>query len=146
VIIGNVVAYNVDSNQGILISGIPGHIIKDVDIKDVKIYSKGGGTAEQASKKVPELEKGYPEPESFGILPAYGIFARHVEQLKLENIELHFMTDDQRPAVILDDVKGAELRFVKAQTSGTVAPVNAKNSEGVNLFQSLNLPDGISKN
>jgi len=142
VIISNVVAYNVEAKQGILISGIPGHTIKDVDIRDVKIYSKGGGTAEQASREVPELEKGYPEPESFGVLPAYGVFARHVEGLKLENIEMHFMTDDQRPAVILDDVNGAELRFVKAQTSGSVSPVKEKNSEGVKMFQSLGLPDG----
>ena len=114
-----------------------------MDIRDVKIFSKGGGTAEQASKEVPELEKGYPEPESFGILPGlYGIFARHVEVLKLENVELHFMTDDLRPAVILEDVKGAELRFVKAQTSGAIAPVTSKDSQDVKVFQSLGLPDG----
>jgi hypothetical protein len=42
----------------------------------------------------------------------------------------------------LDDVKGAELRFVKAQTAGTVAPVTSKNSQDVKVFQSLGLPDG----
>jgi hypothetical protein len=43
---------------------------------------------------------------------------------------------------MLDDVKGAELRFLKAQTSGNVAPVSAKDSENVKVFQSFNLPDG----
>ncbi|HZY35021.1 MAG TPA: glycoside hydrolase family 28 protein [Mucilaginibacter sp.] len=145
VIISNMVAYNVEAKQGLLISGIPGHNIKDVEIRDVKIYCKGGGTTEQAAREVPELEKGYPEPDSFGNLPAYGVFARHVEGLILENVELHFMTDDQRPAVVLNDVNGAELRFVKAQTSGAVVPVSVKNSQDVKLFQSLNLPDGIIK-
>ena len=145
VIISNVIAYNVEPGQGMLIVGLPGHPIKDVDIKDIKIYSKGGGTADQATREVPEMEKGYPEPGSFGVLPAYGVFARHVEGLKLENVELHFTTNDQRPAVFLDDVKGAELRFVKAQVSGGVASVKSKNSENVKLFQSLGLPDGEMK-
>ncbi len=145
VIISNLIAYNVAPEQGILISGIPGHPISDVELKDIKIYNEGGGTAEQASRRVPELEKGYPEPESFGVLPAYGLYARHVEELKLEGVELHFISDDRRPALVLDDVKEAELRFVKAQESGNVAPVSSKNSVDVKLFQSLNLPDGIMK-
>ncbi len=145
VIISNIIAYNVEPGQGMLISGLPGHPIKDVDIKDIKIYSKGGGTAEQSARQVPEMEKGYPEPGSFGVLPAYGVFARHVEGLKLENVELHFITDDQRPAINFDDVKGVDLRFVKAQTSGNVSPVNVKNSENIKLFQSLGLPDGTMK-
>jgi len=145
VIISNIIAYNVEPEQGVLISGIPGHTIKDIDIKNVKIYYKGGGTSAQAARDVPEMEKGYPEPDSFGALPAYGFFIRHVEGLKLDDIELRFMNDDQRPAFVLDDVKGAELRFVKAQTSGNVSPVSIKDSEGVNVFQSLNMTNGNLK-
>lgn len=142
VIISNIVVYNADINQGLLISGIPGHPIRDIDIKDIKLYSRGGGIAEMAARQVPELEKGYPEPESFGILPAYGIFARHVEGLKLENIEMHFADTDQRPAVLLDAVKGADIRFVNAQVAAGVAQGSAQNSENINLFRSLGLPDG----
>ncbi|MGH7238021.1 MAG: rhamnogalacturonidase, partial [Candidatus Saccharimonadales bacterium] len=98
IIISNIVAYNVEPGQGVLISGIPGHPIKDVDIKDVKIYYKGGGTPGQAARQVPEMEKGYPEPGSFGITPAYGFFVRHAEGIKLENIDLNLITGDQRPA------------------------------------------------
>jgi polygalacturonase len=145
VIISNVVAYNVEPGQGVLISGIPGHPIKDIDIKDVKLFYKGGGTAAEAERQVPEMEKGYPEPGSFGVLPAYGFFVRHVEGLKLENIDVNFLSDDQRPAFIFDNVKSAELRFVKAQTSGNVLPINLKNSDDINLFQSLKQPDGKVK-
>ena len=145
VMISHVIVYNADTTQGVLISGIPGYPIRDVELKDVKIYSKGGGTAEQSARAVPEMEKGYPEPDSFGVLPAYGIFARHVEGLKLENVELHVVTDDQRPPIILDEVKGAELRFVKAQTLGNVAPLSARRSEDVKLLHSLELEDGVWK-
>ncbi len=146
IIISNIVAYNVEPGQGVLISGIPGHNIKDVDLKDIKIWFKGTGMAEQAKREVPEMEKGYPEPGSFGVLPAYGFFVRHAEDIKLDNIELHFLNDDQRPAFIFDDVKGAELRFVKAQTSGNIEPVSIKRTSDINLFQSLNMRDGKLKN
>jgi hypothetical protein len=78
-------------------------------------------------------------------LPAYGFFVRHVEGLRLENIQLNFLSDDQRSAFIFDDVKGAELRFVKAETSGGVVPVSLKNSADVTVFQSLGMPDGKVK-
>jgi polygalacturonase len=146
VIISNVVAYNVETAQGILISGIPGHNIKDIDIKDVKMYFKGNGTAEQAKAEVPELEKGYPEPASFGVLPAYGIFARHVEGLRLENIWLNLMNNDKRSPIVFINVKNAELRFVTAQTTPGIPAITLKSSITVNAFKSLNLNDGVIKN
>ncbi|MDF2432130.1 MAG: hypothetical protein JWP44_1761 [Mucilaginibacter sp.] len=146
VMISNIVAYNVEPGQGVLISGIPGHPIKDINIHDVKIYFKGGGTTAQAEHAVPEMEKGYPEPGSFGVLPAYGFFIRHVEGLKLDNIELRFLNDEQRPAFIFDDVKTGELRFERAVVFGNIPPVSIKNCEDLNVFQSLNLNNGALKN
>jgi len=145
VIISNVIAYNVEPGQGVLISGIPGHAIKDVDINNVKIYYKGTGTTAQAERQVPEMEKDYPEPGSFGVLPAYGFFVRHVEGFKLDNVEVSFMDDDQRPAFVFDDIKGAQLRFVKAKAIGNISPLTIKKSEDVNIFQSLNMVDGKVK-
>jgi len=146
VIISNVIAYNVEPGQGVLISGLPGHPIKDIELKDIKIYSKGGGTADQAKREVPEMEKGYPEPGSFGIMPAYGFYVRHVEGLKLENIDINYLNEDQRPPLLFDDVKRAEIRFMKAQVAGSVVPVVIKKSDDITLFQSLNLPEGKLKN
>jgi polygalacturonase len=139
VIISNIVAYNVSSKQGVLISGIPGHDIKDVEISNVKLYLNGGGTAEQAAQAVPELEKGYPEPDRFGTLPAYGVYARHVSGLKLADIDLLLMHTDARPAVMLENVTSAELRFVRADSSTT--PMVQKSSGDIALFHSLNMPD-----
>jgi len=145
VIISNIIAYDVEPGQGVLISGIPGHPIKDIDIEHVKLYFKGGGTSEQGKREVPEMEKGYPEPGSFGVLPAYGFYARHVDGLKIEDVEMNFLSDDQRPAIIFDGVNGAVLRFVKAQTVNGVSSINIKNSANINALQSLNLPDGKLK-
>ena len=53
---------------------------------------------------VPENVRDYPEPSHLGILPAYGIYARHVDGFVMNNIKLGFDTEDTRPAVVLDDV------------------------------------------
>jgi hypothetical protein len=45
----------------------------------------------------------------FGTLPAYGFYCRHVKGLSLRNIETSFLQDDERPALVCDDVEGLEL-------------------------------------
>lgn len=63
---------------------------------------------------VPELPSVYPEPSNWGILPAYGLYARHVENLELSDITFQTMVEDERHAVVLDDVLGVKLHQVFA--------------------------------
>lgn len=58
---------------------------------------------------VPELSEVYPEPSNWGILPAYGLYARHCEEMKLENISLNTEIPDTRDGIVLDDVTGIEM-------------------------------------
>jgi hypothetical protein len=69
----------------------------------------------------PELEKGYPEPSAFGLLPAYGLYARHVTNLTVRNFDVSFINEDTRPVVVLDDVANATFDAFKAQR-GAGAP------------------------
>jgi hypothetical protein len=41
----------------------------------------------------------------FGILPSYGLYARHVDVLTANGIDIRFKAEDERPAVVLDDVQ-----------------------------------------
>ena len=41
----------------------------------------GGGAWVDDPYNVPEMPREYPEPSNFGILPAYGLYARHVRGL-----------------------------------------------------------------
>jgi len=143
--ISNIIAYNVDPAHGIIITGIPGHNIKDVELSNIKIYYKGGGTKEQASAVVPLLEKSYPEPGMFGVIPSYGLYIRYAQNMKLNNIEVSFMSEDKRPAIILDNVKGADFRFVKAQVSLGTPSLVIIDSEELNIFHSFNIIDNILK-
>lgn len=141
VIISNIIAYNVDPAQGILISGIPGHDIEDVELRDIKMYFKGGGTEADAGREVPALEKSYPEPESFGTTPAYGLFARNVNGLLLENIQLEYLQEERRPAVYLDSVQHVQLVHVSAPVVKGLKRIVIRNYKDVRLERSLDMPD-----
>ena len=120
--ISNVVASNVDARHGVLISGIPGHAIEDVALTDVRIAYRGGGTAADAALEPPEKETDYPEPDMFGNIPVYGLYARHVNGLRARDVHFTLDAPDARPAVRLDDVNGAEFDrlVVPPRTAGAL--------------------------
>ncbi|MET4080918.1 polygalacturonase [Pedobacter sp. UYP30] len=141
VIISNIIAYDVTGDQGAIISGIPGHDIEDLTLNNIRIYYKGGGTKEQAAREVRPLIKDYPEPDSFGITPAYGFFIRNVKNLKMDNVEVSFMDEDLRPAFILDNVDGADFQQIRAKKSGDTPVFRLNQVKEFNLFNSYKLPN-----
>jgi polygalacturonase len=114
VIISNVVVFNADPKYSSIISGIPGYLIEDVQLNNIRVYAKGGGTKEQAALDPPEREALYPEPTMFGELPAYGFFIRHVKGLHMRDVEVSYLSPDLRPAFWLNDVTDVEFIHVKA--------------------------------
>jgi polygalacturonase len=68
---------------------------------------------------VPEVPFVYPEPANYGQLPAYGLYARHVEGLKVNNFKTSYEVSDTRPAIVLDDVQGGVFSGVSVKSSGT---------------------------
>jgi len=135
VIINNVVVYNADPKYSSIISGIPGHPIEDVQLSNIRVYSQGGGTKEQAALDPPEKEDTYPEPTMFGELPAYGFFIRHVKGLEMRDVEVSFIKEDLRPAFWLNDIVGADFQHVKAQRSADAATFVLKNVSDFNTHQ-----------
>jgi polygalacturonase len=108
--ISNIVAHGVAPEHGIFIAGIPNHPVTDVRLEGIQLFSRGGGTAAQASRVVPEMIRDYPEPMLFGPLPAWGLYARHVTGLHLRDIHLRLLGADARPAVVLEDVQAWRAR------------------------------------
>jgi hypothetical protein len=64
---------------------------------------------------VPERVDAYPEPSDWGILPAFGIYARHVEGLTVRNAGIRTIVPDTRDAVVLDDAKDVRLEGVRIE-------------------------------
>jgi hypothetical protein len=137
VVIKNVKAKASDSAQlkppsGILITGVPGHYITNLTLENIEIDLLGSGTADIARHKVPEAIDQYPEVKTFGpIIPAYGVWARHVKGLKLKNVTFRIKQNDLRPAFICEDGKDIELTgWHLPETTGGEAIIRMENVDG----------------
>ena len=69
---------------------------------------------------IPETPRTYPEPGMFGVLPSYGMWARHVQGLTVSNVSLGYIVPDTRPAVVLDDVNGGSFQSFTAPTEAGI--------------------------
>ena len=125
--IGNIVCSNTAGKYCSILSGIPGYAIADVSLHDILIVSQGGGTTAQAAIQLPEDESKYPEPTMFGATPAYGFYVRHLNGLSMNNVQLQTENPDSRPAVILDEVNGAEFFRLQAPVSAAAPILSLRN-------------------
>jgi polygalacturonase len=91
---------------GCAICGLPEAKIENVTLSNLRLSFAGGGTAQDAARAIPENPAAYPEYSMFGRLPAYGLYCRHVQGLRLANVQLQTAQPDLRRAVVCDDVKG----------------------------------------
>ena len=98
------------------IAGIPGHYIETVTLENIEITYPGKSSKDIAYidlnrlDDVPEKIIRYPEYSQFGELPSWGIYARHVRGLFLNNVRLLIEDEDFRPPMVFDDIKGLSLR------------------------------------
>lgn len=107
------------SRVGCAISGIPDHQIEELTLDNVHLEFVGGGTKADADRDPPENADRYPEHSMFGALPAYGLFCRHVRNLRLHAVETRFRETEERPGLVCRHVTG--LRLSDCQFQG--APV-----------------------
>ncbi len=106
------------------ITAVPGFYVENVTLRDIFIEAPGGGTETDVSGTVPEKEKEYPENRMFGpVLPAHGLFVRHVKNLVLENVQLNLRGGDARPAVYMEDAEGIKISNLSAAVPSGKQPV-----------------------
>jgi hypothetical protein len=144
-ILDHVVVKNITANasadaqlkppSGILITGVPGHYINDLTLENIHINLAGGGTAQEARHEVPEAIDKYPEVSTFGpLIPAYGLWARHVSGLKLKNISFTLKNPDLRPAFIIEDGKEVEITGGEmASADGAESVIRLENVQGATI-------------
>ncbi len=90
---------------------------------------------------MPPLIDSYPDPNRFGVTPAYGFFIRNVKDLKMNNVEVSYIKEDLRPAFILDHLEGADFQHVRAQKAEGSSMFILNTVKNFNLFNSVQLPD-----
>lgn len=103
--ISNIMAQDCDSLAGIIITGMKDEPLCNIVLQNISIEYRGGGNPALRDKEYREQAKNYPEPRWAGPTPAYGLYARHVDGLHVNNVHFHTMTPDYRHMMILDDVK-----------------------------------------
>jgi hypothetical protein len=97
------------------IVGLPGMRIENIVLENIEMVYPGRGDSLYAKvgltdrelDGIPEMEKSYPEFSQFKELPAWGLYVRHADGIQLRNVTFKALNTDYRPAVVLDDVKGA---------------------------------------
>ena len=94
------------------ICGIPGNCIEDITLEHIQITYPGRATKGMAyiplwrKGDVPEQIQKYPEFTMFGELPSWGLYLRHIRNIKLKDIQLKLVDEDFRPAIVDEDVEG----------------------------------------
>lgn len=140
--ISNMVVYNADSHFSSIISGIPGSNIEDVKLSNINIWYRPIDSAQNKIQTiVPEYIKTYPEPQKFGVMPSYGFFVRHASGIEINNVNLHLMGKETRPAIIFDDVKDVELYQVDLQKAEKASLLQLNNVDRIKIKDSKGLTD-----
>lgn len=119
-IFSNIIADNseLDKNSAIFITGLPKHYITDIQLNNIQFKVSGGGTKEDANKinlkeyTLETLGNWWPEFSKVGTLPASGIYARHVNGLSINNVNLQTQNKDQRQPIVFSDVLNSSVQNI----------------------------------
>jgi polygalacturonase len=142
VIVSNITCTCSSAATPSLLAGAPGHPIEDIKISDVFLAQPGGGTAAMVAARPQEQADGYPEPGSFGALPACGLYVRHARNLELSNVEIALSNPDPRPVCWLEDVSGFDAFRLKSPRNRTAPAFQLKQVSDFRVFGCPGLPDG----
>jgi hypothetical protein len=111
------------------ITGVPGHPVQNVTLKNIEIIYGGNARKEIAFiptdslANVTENPAGYPEFTMFGELPSWGLYTRHASGINISNFKISLKQDDFRPAMVFDDVAGLNLKKIDMPLSAALPVV-----------------------
>ena len=109
-----------ETRHCIVINGVGDEVIENVTFQDIDFTFEGGGTASEAAADVPKIAGEYFE---IGTPPAYGLYARNVRGLSLNNVRFEVSKPDARPAVDLDNVSDAAINGMNVQGNANAKSV-----------------------
>ncbi|MGB3852659.1 MAG: glycoside hydrolase family 28 protein [Tunicatimonas sp.] len=117
IIVRNVQGTRISAEYGNIVAGIKETPVENVLLENINLTFEGGGKAAESRREIPENEQEYPNGLIFGNLPAYGFYIRHAKNVTLDNVQLRFLQEDERPALIADDVEQLKITGLKASAS-----------------------------
>jgi hypothetical protein len=129
IMISDILATGAVSTSSIV--GIPGYDIEDVTLANVRIETMEETQAAWLSRAIPEQIKSYPEARMFGRLPAWGLYCRHVNGLRLRDLWFSSPASQSTPVLLCDDVKQVEISGLRATAlSQSASSIEFQNVQG----------------
>lgn len=122
-----------------IIAGLDDSPVRDIRLSDIRVTVPIGVTAAMLPDfpdSPKENAKGYPENRlTFGFrLPASAFYVRHAEQVSLRDVVVTCASEEARPAILTDDVRGLEVRNFRLNDRPLeAAAVRQVNSSGVEV-------------
>ncbi|WP_261807712.1 hypothetical protein [Paenibacillus sp. N3.4] len=129
-----IAGYKVGDGGPILPDGRSIGYIENLHFENVDVLVKGGNSIADAEISPPELGVGKYNISDIGEQPSYGFWARHVDGLTFTNVTTRFEKNDDRYAIVLDDVKNATLDNMK-MVKGSANPkiIQLRNASNITV-------------
>jgi hypothetical protein len=118
---GRTQGHHLKHQSGIFVTGIPGHPVKGLSLENISLRIHGGGQKEDCLVEVPENISKYPEFNYFSEwLPAFGVYIRHAEDVRVANVSIQTVTPDHRYVVAVDHIKNFSFKNIQADVTEEV--------------------------
>ncbi|MBQ7368701.1 MAG: right-handed parallel beta-helix repeat-containing protein [Clostridia bacterium] len=97
------------------VCGLQNYPLENISFENVSLTLEGG--VREYNREVPEEAQSYPEVYVYGrILPAKGVYFRHIKGLTIKNFNVETYRADERETFVFDDVTGLEYKkFAKGE-------------------------------
>ena len=86
---------------GCSITGLEGHPVCDVELRNITIRHAGGQPVTPAPADEKRAE--YPESTMWGILPAKGFWLNHTRNITFDNVRVETLAPDARETIVATD-------------------------------------------
>ncbi|MGZ3183760.1 MAG: glycoside hydrolase family 28 protein [Telluria sp.] len=87
-----------NGKRGSFFTGISGYPIEDVLLRDIDIPMAAADKPAAVASEIPEAPAEYPDPHMFStVMPAFGLWTRHVRRLTLQRVRFSVVGSDPRP-------------------------------------------------
>jgi hypothetical protein len=97
-----------------VIAGLPDAPVRDVTIDGFSVAMARTDAVVRELAEIPERLNAYPDPTMFGLLPAHGLYIRHAAEIKLRGMQLRAAAEEQRAAIVMDDVSACRIESLNA--------------------------------
>ncbi len=106
-----------EKHSCITLNCVGGATMENITLDNINLTFGGGGTAEDAARRdLPQIAGEY---FMMGPMPAYGLYARGVKGLTLQNVRLQVASPDLRPALIFDHVQDVAINGLNVQANAS---------------------------